>query len=288
MVGWPARNSKLAKYTPEATGCSDRPKVTTVGVQTQAEPRRRKRPARRAARPMDRSGGWSSRSRGNARRLRQIGGKLVHARRLAVRECQTCSACFAPSSSSSSRARALPRVRGLSAVSTTPSSMVMIGLTDSTLPIAARAGLIRPPRFRYSSVSSTTYSLTSSRRRSSSADDLGGRLSLLQPVPRAICASSVMPMLAVALSTMWTCACWSASTVAGDLGAGHRALTAWSRRRRRRSSSAPSANRRSKISRKRPAEPRPSSGKARRPRSARARSPCSTDRRRPCTPCRRT
>ena len=54
------------------------------------------------------------------------------------------------------RSRALLRVRGWSTVSTTPSSMVMMGLTERTPPMAAWAALIRPPRLRYSSVSSTT------------------------------------------------------------------------------------------------------------------------------------
>ena len=47
-----------------------------------------------------------------------------------------------------SRSRARLRVRGWSAVSTMPASMVMMGLTESRLPIAARAGLIRPPRLQ--------------------------------------------------------------------------------------------------------------------------------------------
>ena len=91
--------------------------------------------------------------------------------------CHTCSALFALRSSSR-RARALPRVRGRSAVSTTPSSMVMIGLTESTPPIAACAGLIRPPRFRYSSVSSTTKRRHVRLATLELGDDLLRRLSL--------------------------------------------------------------------------------------------------------------
>ena len=59
--------------------------------------------------------------------------------------------------SSMQRSRDFARVRGLSAVSTTPSSTAMIGLTESSVPIAAWAPLIRPPFLRYSSVSSETY-----------------------------------------------------------------------------------------------------------------------------------
>ncbi len=59
--------------------------------------------------------------------------------------------------SSMQRSRDFARVRGLSAVSTTPSSTAMIGRTDSSVPIVAWAPLIRPPFFRYSSVSSETY-----------------------------------------------------------------------------------------------------------------------------------
>ena len=55
--------------------------------------------------------------------------------------------------SSTIRSRALPRVRTRSTVSTTPSSTLMIGLTESSVPMAAWAPLIRPPFLRYSSVS---------------------------------------------------------------------------------------------------------------------------------------
>ena len=47
--------------------------------------------------------------------------------------------------SSIRRSRALDRVRTLSTVSTTPSLTRMIGLTDSSVPMAACAPLIRPP-----------------------------------------------------------------------------------------------------------------------------------------------
>ena len=56
-----------------------------------------------------------------------------------------------------SRARGpVARVRGRSAVSTRPSTTVMIGLTDSSVPMAARVAERRPPFRRYSSVSNAT------------------------------------------------------------------------------------------------------------------------------------
>jgi hypothetical protein len=58
--------------------------------------------------------------------------------------------------SSISRSRAFVRVRTRSTVSTTPSLTRMIGLTDSSVPRAACAPLIRPPFLRYSRVSSAT------------------------------------------------------------------------------------------------------------------------------------
>jgi len=54
-------------------------------------------------------------------------------------------------------AGAFALVRGLSGVVTSPSATAMIGFTESSVPIAAEAPLIRPPFFRYSSVSSETY-----------------------------------------------------------------------------------------------------------------------------------
>ena len=80
------------------------------------------------------------------------------------------------------RSRAFARVRTLSAVSTTPSSTAMIGLTDSSVPIAAWAPLIRPPFLRYSSVSSATYMRMSGARPSriaaisAAGPPLGGQL----------------------------------------------------------------------------------------------------------------
>ena len=59
--------------------------------------------------------------------------------------------------SSMTRSRAFERVRTRSAVSTTPCSTRMIGLTESSVPMAACAPLMRPPFLRYSSVSRATY-----------------------------------------------------------------------------------------------------------------------------------
>ena len=70
-------------------------------------------------------------SRGNSVGLRQIVGKALDLGRLAVEDRRPVRP-FSRSNSSSRRARALPRVRGRSTVSTTPSSIVMIGFTDST------------------------------------------------------------------------------------------------------------------------------------------------------------
>ena len=58
--------------------------------------------------------------------------------------------------SSTTRSRALARVRGFSAITTIPSRTVMIGFTERTVPIAARAAERRPPLRRYSSVSTAT------------------------------------------------------------------------------------------------------------------------------------
>ena len=71
--------------------------------------------------------------------------------------------------SSMTRSRAFDRVRTRSAVSTTPCFTAMIGLTESSVPMAAWAPLIRPPFLRYSSVSRATYMRMSGARASSTS-----------------------------------------------------------------------------------------------------------------------
>ncbi len=106
-------------------------------------------------------------------------------------------------SSSVTRSRALPRVRTRSAVATTPSTRVMIGLIASRPPIAAWAPLIRPPFFRYSSVSSATNRSRSTVRRAS-VDAISAPEAPAAASSTPSSASRPSPMEAEALSTTWT------------------------------------------------------------------------------------
>ena len=159
--------SPVSRHLPNGTGrqcrsqpCRNRaaePASAPRALRRGTGPPRRRSPGRDAARPRRRrarstrsTGSRSGRRARTSSRNASTSGLTVcriASRSIGRSHDQLDAAARAPSSGSAPGRPSRP----------TPSLTAMIGLTDSSVPIAAWAPLIRPPFLRYSSVSRATY-----------------------------------------------------------------------------------------------------------------------------------